>query len=190
MSKESQSEMKGKINLDRLFTGATTATFVIQLLTLLVLIGASVGYMLVVTGIWDLIKDNQDIVVFLLLIGGAIAFAIFMIFFGFFIRFHRRVKRFVLGSGVGKVAAESRDGQVILTLFSFSVIFFVLAGIYAIYLLWKYILPWLYSITISIYPNIIVLGLAVLVVTGMIQLASRSVSRYAHNLVERITAED
>ncbi len=183
------SEIKSKINLDRLFLLATTTTFVIQLLTLLVLIGASVGYLLVLTGIWDLIKNNQDIVVFLLLIGGALAFAIFMGFFGFFIRFHGRVKRFVLGEGVGRVATESRDGQFILTLFAFSIIFFVMAGIYAIYLLWKYILPWLYTITTSIYPNIIVIALAVLAVTLLVQIASRIVSRYAAKIVERITEE-
>lgn len=183
------SEVRKKINLDTLFSAATTGTFIIQLLALLVLIGASVGYLLVITGIWNIIKDNQDIVVFLLLIGGAIAFLIFMLFFGFFMRSHKRVKRFVLGEGIGHVATESRDGQIILTLFAFSVIFFTLAGLYAIYLLWKYLLPALYSITNSIYPNIIVLALAVIFVSLLIQLASRVVSRYAHRVVEGIAEE-
>lgn len=176
--------------MDRLFAGATTGTFIIQLLTLLVLIAAFIGYLLVITGIWDLISGNTDIVIFLMLIGGAIAFAIFIAFFGFFIRFHSRVKGFVLGEGIGKVTTGSRDGQIILTLFSFSVVFFALAGLYAIYLLWKYFLPYLYSITSSIYPNIIVLCLAVLVVTALIQLASRMVSGYAQDIVARITEED
>lgn len=189
MPKKSPSETTSKINLDRLFSGATTATFVIQLLTLLILIGAVVGYILVITGIWDFIKFYQDIVVFLLLIGGAAAFVIFMAFFGAFIRFHGRVRRFVIGEGIGRVAYESRDGQFILTLFAFSIIFFALAGIYAIYLLWKYILPWLYSLTTSIYPNIIVLAIAVIFVTFMIQLASRAVSHYAQNIVARISEE-
>ncbi len=190
MPKESSAELKGRVNLDRLFSGATTGTFIIQLLTLLVLIAALVGYLLVLTGIWDLIRYNQDIIVFLMLIGGAAAFAIFMAFFGFFIRFHGRVKRFVLGDGIGRVTTGSRDGQIILMLFAFSVVFFVLAGIYAIYLLWKYLLPWLYSITSSIYPNIIVLCGAVLVVTVLVQLASRMVSHYAQNLIERITDDE
>ncbi len=187
MTKDSPADSKRGWNLDRLFSGATTGTFIIQLLSTLFLIGALVGYLLVLTGIWDLIRNYQDIVVFLILIGGAIAFAVFMFFFGFFIRFHGRVKRFVLGDGIGRVAAGSRDGQIILMLFAFSVVFFALAGIYAIYLMWKYILPLLYSITNSIYPNIIILCLTVLVVTGLIQLASRMVSLYAQNTIERIT---
>ncbi|MFX1300540.1 MAG: hypothetical protein ACFFDE_06330 [Promethearchaeota archaeon] len=190
MATQSASEQKSRINLDRLFAGATTGTFIIQLFALLVLIGAFVGYLLVITGIWDFISGNTDIVIFLMLIGGAIAFAIFIAFFGFFIRFHNKVKGFVLGEGIGKVTTGSRDGQVILTLFSFSVVFFALAGLYAIYLLWKYFLPYLYSITSSIYPNIIVLCLAVLIVTLLIQLASRMVSGYAHDIVARITEED
>ncbi|MHA2315543.1 MAG: hypothetical protein ACXACF_09760 [Candidatus Hermodarchaeia archaeon] len=96
----------------------------------------------------------------------------------------------MLGEGIGKVTTGSRDGQVILSLFAFSVVFFALAGLYAIYLLWKYFLPYLYSITSSIYPNVIVLCFAVLVVTLMIQLASRMVSGYAQGIVERITEED
>ncbi|MFW9831595.1 MAG: hypothetical protein ACFFD8_07460 [Candidatus Thorarchaeota archaeon] len=189
MSEKKSSEPTSKINLDRLFSNATTATFVIQLLTLLVLIAAIVGYLLVLTGIWSLIQYNQDILVFLLLIGGAIAFIIFMAFFGAFIRFHRRVKHFVLGEGVGRITYESRDGQIIISLFAFSVIFFGLAGLYAIYLLWKYFLPSLYALTNSIYPNIIVLTLAILLVTLMIQLASRAVSHYAQNIVARISKE-
>lgn len=187
---QSSSEQKSRINMDRLFAGATTGTFIIQLLTLLVLIAAFVGYLLVITGIWDLISGNTDIVIFLMLIGGAIAFAIFIAFFGFFIRFHSRVKGFVLGEGIGKVTTGSRDGQVILTLFSFSVVFFSLAGLYAIYLIWKYFLPYLYSITSSIYPNVIVLCLTVLFVTLLIQLASRMVSGYAQDIVARITEEE
>jgi hypothetical protein len=190
VSKESATEPKRGVNLDRLFAGATTGTFIVQLLTLLILIGASVGYFLVLTGIWDLIKNNQDIVVFLVLIGGAIAFATFMLFFGFFLRFHGRVKRFVIGKGIGEVTTGSRDWQLVLTLFAFSVVFFALAGIYAIYLIWKYLLPLLYSVTGSIYPNIIILCLSVLVVTGLIQLATRMVSRYAQNIIERIADEE
>ena len=190
MPKESPTESKQGVNLDHLFAGATTGTFIIQLVTILVFIAACVGYFLVLTGIWDLIKYNQDIIVFLLLIGGAIAFAVFMLFFGVFIRFHRRVKRFVLGEGVGRVTAGSRDGQMILMLFAFAVVFFALAGVYAIYLLWKYLLPPLYALTNSIYPNIIVLCLAVLVVTGVIQLATRMVSHYAQNIIERITDDE
>lgn len=190
MSKKPSTESKRGLNLDRLFAGATTGTFIIQLLTLLVLIAAAVGYFLVLTGIWDLIKDSQDIVVFLILIGGAIAFAVFMLFYGFFLRFHGRMKRFVLGKGIGEVTTGSRDWQVVLTLFAFSVVFFALAGIYAIYLIWKYFLPVLYLVTGSIYPNIILLCLAVLVITGLIQLASRMVSRYAQNIIERIADEE
>ncbi len=174
-------------NLSRLFSGATTATFIIQLLTILVLIGALVGYALWLVGVWALIRDNQDIIIFLLLVGGAVAFAIFMLFFGFFIRTHGRVKHFVLGEGIGAITGG--DGQIILMLFAFSVVFFTLAGIYAIYLLWKYLFPYLFSITNSIYPNIIILCIAILVVTGIIQLATRMVSRYAQNIVKRITDE-
>lgn len=190
MGTPSSSASEGRINLDRLFSGATTATFVIQLLALLILIGAIVGYLFVITGIWDLIKNNQDIIIFLLLIGGAVAFGIFMGFFGFFIRSHGRVKRFVLGDGIGKIVTDSRDGQIIIGLFAFSVVFFFMAGLYAIYLLWKYILTDIWIITGSIYPPIIFVTLAIIIMCLMVQVAARIVSRYAQGLVERISEDE
>jgi hypothetical protein len=192
MSPRSSSEEKRHINLDRLFAGATTATFIIQLFAILILIGAGVGYLFVLSGIWDFIKTSpfgQDILVFLLLIGGAIAFAILMVFFGFFIRSHLRVKRFVLGEGIGRVTSGSRDGLVILSLFAVAIVFFTLAGVYAIYLLWKYLLLDLWIATDSIYPSLIILAIAILVITLLNQLASRMVSRYATRTIKRITEE-
>ncbi|MFX1243804.1 MAG: hypothetical protein ACFE8F_02515 [Promethearchaeota archaeon] len=192
MSPPTMSKEKRKINLDRLFAGATTATFIIQLLAILVLIGSSVGYLFVWSGIWEFIKISpygQDILVFLLLCGGAIAFAILMLFFGFFIRSHQRVKRFVLGEEIGRGIRGSRDGGFILSLFAVAIVFFTLAGLYAIYLLWKYLVFDLWILTDSIYPSLIILSIAILVITFLIQLASRMVSRYATRTVKRITKE-
>jgi hypothetical protein len=187
MPKHSSRESKGNFNIDRLFNGATTATFVIELLSILVLIGAIVGYLLRVTGIWDLIKYNTDIIVFLLLIGGAIAFAIFMVFLGFFLRFHGRVQKFVIGSGIGRVEFASREAQMILTMFAFSVVFFFIAGVYGVYLLWRYILIPFFFTGENIFPAIIIATLAVLVVCLMVQAAAAAASRYAAGIVRRLT---
>jgi hypothetical protein len=192
MSSQSESREKRHINLDRVFAGATTATFIIQLLAILVLIGSSVGYLFVLSGIWNFIKTSpfgQDILVLLLLIGGAVAFAILMKFFGFFIQSHLRVKRFVLGEGIGQVSRGSRDGRFILSMFAVAIIFFTLAGLYTIYLLWKYLLLDLWIATDSIYPSLIILAIAILVITFLNQLASRMVSRYATRTITRITEE-
>lgn len=185
MPKQSSESERG-INLDRLFAGATTATFIVELLAILVLIGSIVGYILVLTGIWDLIKTSPDVITFLLLIGGAIAFAIFMVFIGVFIRFHSRVKGVVVGKGIGRIATTSREGKTILTLFAFSVVFFFLAGCYAIYLLWKYYLLSLVLLFNSIYPSIILVAIAVIVVCLMVQGLATAVSRYAARVVTRL----
>jgi hypothetical protein len=189
MSKQSASSSQGKISLDRLFAGAATATFVMELLATLVLIGAIVGYLLVISGVWNVIKYNTDIVIFLLLVGGAIAFAIFIAFFGFFSRFHGRVKYFVVGKGIGHIATASREGRMILTLFAFSVVFFFAAGCYGVYLLWKYILvPLFYAV--SIYPLIIFAVLALILVCLMVQAAASVVGRYAARVTNRLTARE
>jgi len=187
MVKQSSPEPQGRISLDRLFAGAATATFVIELLGVLVLIGAVVGYVLVISGVWDIIKTNTDIVIFLLLVGGAIAFAVFIAFFGFFSRFHGRVKGFVVGKGIGRIATGSTEGRTILSLFAFSVVFFFAAGCYGVYLLWKYILiPVFYAS--SIYLRVIFVVLAVILVCLMVQAAAAGVGRYAARVTKRLSA--
>lgn len=189
MAKQSSSESEGRISLDRLFAGAATATFVIELLGTLVLIGAVAGYLLVISHVWDIIQTYTDIVVFLLLVGGAIAFAVFIAFFGFFSRFHGRVKGFVVGKGIGRIATGSGEGRTILTLFAFSVVFFFAAGCYSVYLLWKWILIPVFS-TSSIYLRVIFVALAIILVCLMVQAAAAGVGRYAARVTKRLTAQE
>jgi len=178
-------ESESMINIDRLLGATTTATFVLELLALLVLIGALVGYTLVFTGVWDVIKQNTDLVVFLLLVGAALAFFIFMAFFGFFTKFHGRVRSFIVGSGVGRVVTTSREGRIIISLFAMAVVFFFAASCYGYYLLWKSILIPYYSGN-SIYPPIAWAALGVILACLVAQVSAAAVSRYASRLLHQL----
>jgi len=180
-----QESSESMINVDRLLGATTTATFVLELLAILVLIGSLVGHALVVTGIWDIIKPNTDLVVFLLLVGAAIAFFIFMAFFGFFTRFHGRVRSFIVGPGVGRVITTSREGRIIISLFAMAVVFFFAASCYGYYLLWKSILIPYYGGGSS-YAPIAWAALGVILACLVAQVSAAAVSRYASSLLYQL----
>ncbi|MFX1476133.1 MAG: hypothetical protein ACFFCO_11740, partial [Promethearchaeota archaeon] len=110
MPKQSRSEGKDMFNVDRLFSVMTTATIIIEIVACIVLIGAGVGYLLVLTGYYDIIAANIDLFILLFLLGGGITFFILIAFIGFFIRIQDNVKRFVLADGIGHVVTASREG--------------------------------------------------------------------------------
>lgn len=185
MPKQSGSEGKDTFNVDRLFSVMTTATLVIELLACIVLIIAGVGYLLVLTGYYDIITANIDLLVLLFLVGGGIIFFIFIGFLGFFLRVQGGVKRFVLGDGIGHVVTSSREGTSILVLYAGSIVFFFIASGYGFYLLWKYYIKIIFQ-TESIFMPFIIAAIGLIITCLVAQLISAGVSRYAARVAREI----
>ena len=185
MPKQSRSEEKDVFNVDRLFSVMTTATLVIELLACIVLIGAGVGYLLVLTGYYDIISANTDLFVLLFLVGGGITFFILIGFLSVFIRIQDNVKRFVLGGGIGQVVTASREGRVILVLYAGSILFFFIASGYGFYLLWKYYIKIIFQ-TQSLFIPIMIAAVGLILTCLVAQVISAGVSRYAARVARDI----
>lgn len=134
---------KRTVNWDRIFGGIASATFALQLISLMILVAAGLVFMLMITGLFTVIMTNIDFLILLVLIVGGISFLIFIGLLGFFLNTHGRIRRFLVGRGVGHVDADSRATKTILGLFGVSIILVLSAGVYSFYLMWKYFLdPW------------------------------------------------
>ncbi len=134
---------KKPFDWDRVFGAIASGTFGLQLISLLILLAASIVFLLMFLGIWGIAIANFDIFIFFVLLGFGFSFLVFIWLLGFFLRFHRRVRKFLVGGGVGDVEADDPASKTILTLFAIAVLFVLVAGIYGYYLLWKYLLaPW------------------------------------------------
>ncbi len=185
MPKQSRSQEKDMFNVDRLFSAMTTATLVLEILALIVLVAAGVGYLLVLTGYYDLIITSLDLTVLVFLFGGGITFFVLIGFLGFFLRIHKGVKRFVLGDGVGHVVTASREGRTILILYAGSILFFFIASGYGFYLLWKYYVKIIF-VTESIFVPLIIAAVGLIVTCLVAQVISAGVSRYAARVARDI----
>ena len=173
------------ISLDKLFGRATTITFVSEIMAMVVLIGGLVAYALNFFGLVSWFIAAPDIAVFALLIGGGIAFLIFLLFIGFFIKFHDDVQGFVIGKGIGQVDSASGTAKTILIFFGASVTLLTIAGIYGYYLIWKLYLTPLWVDSLSLQVTFIALGW--LIASFLAQLATALVGRYAGRLISQLT---
>ncbi len=187
-------EKKGSFNWDRVFSGIASVTFALQLISLLILFVAGVVFLLMLSGIWGILVANEDIFIFVLLLGGGFAFLVFVWLIGVFLRFHRRVRRFLVGTGVGDIDADDSASKTILTLFGIAILFVLVAGIYGYYLLWKYILnfwgiAWLTSLGVTgifFYEFglfIVWIAIGILIITFVMQILTAAINRYARGLV-------
>ncbi|MFW9935916.1 MAG: hypothetical protein ACFFDU_10515 [Candidatus Thorarchaeota archaeon] len=189
-----KNEEKRSINWDLVFSGIASVTFAFQLISFLILLGAGVVFLLMLSGIWGILVANDDIFIFVLLLGGGFTFLLFVWLLGVFLRFHRRIRRFIIGEGVGHIDANDSATKTVLTLFAISTLFVLVAGIYGYYLLWKYLLhpwgsAWLTSMGLSgilfyeIGIFIVFIALGVIIVTFVMQILTLAVNRYTGRLV-------
>jgi hypothetical protein len=162
-----------------------------------VLLGAGIVFVLMLSGIWSIIIANEDIFIFILLLAGGFAFLLFVWLLGVFLRFHRSVRRFIIGPGVGHIDADDSSTKTVLTLFAISTLFVLVAGIYGYYLLWKYILQpwgasWLASMGLTgilfyeIGLLIVFIALGVIIITLVMQILTLLINRYTGRLVTSI----
>ncbi|MFX1565107.1 MAG: hypothetical protein ACFFCH_03870 [Promethearchaeota archaeon] len=190
-------EEKRSINWDRVFGGIASVTFGLQLLACLVLLGAGIVFVLMFGGIWEILVANEDIFIFILLLGGGFAFLLFVWLLGVFLRFHRSVRRFIVGPGVGRIDADDSATKTVLTLFAISTLFVLVAGIYGYYLLLKYMLQpwgaaWLASMGLTgilfyeIGLLIVFIALGIIIITLIMQILTLAINRYTGRLVSSI----
>jgi hypothetical protein len=120
------------------FSFAVTATFALELLSILIVIGALVAFAVSNSGLLQVI--TLDVQVLLLLIASGIAFLILIIFAGFFIRGNDKIQEKILTPRIAHLTRATSEAKALLALFGLSLIFLCSAGIYGYYLLWAYAL--------------------------------------------------
>lgn len=135
-----ENKAKSKLDWDRVFGTLASASFGTQLVSMLVLLAEALVFLLTISGIWGVALSNVDILIFLVLLGGGVVFLVFIWFLGPILRLNTRIRRIIIGRGVGNIAADSAATRTILALFAGATLFVLCAGVYGYYVLWKYVL--------------------------------------------------
>lgn len=174
MSQEAKKKREGP-RLSRVFSFAVTATFALELLAILIIIGALVAFTVSNSGLLQVI--TIDIQILLLLVASGIGFLILIVFVGFFIRGNERLQEKILTSKIGNLTRATSEAKALLFLFGLSLIFLCSAGIYG------YVLLWLYALGPAVggFLSLTVLSLAVgiFLVSLLAQIVIALVGRFA-----------
>ncbi|MFX1562456.1 MAG: hypothetical protein ACFFDP_04030 [Promethearchaeota archaeon] len=186
---------KRTVNWDRIFGGIASATFALQLISIMILVAAGIVFVMMISGLFYFFMTNIDFLILLLLIVAGLSFLIFIVLLGFFLNTHIRIRGFLIGRGVGDVDADSSATKTILGMFAISIIFVLSAGVYSFYMIWKYFLdPWGVNFLTSyglvgnfIYEwgiLIVFLAVGVIYVCIIMQLLTAVVNRVTDRLVK------
>ncbi len=188
---------KDTFNMKRVFSSIASGTFALQLISLLVLLGEGVMFVLIITGIYDALSVYTDILILALLFGGGVTFLVFIAFLGFFLRSHKSVRNFIIGKEHEQIETSTPATKTILLLFGGAVCFGLCGGIYAYYLFWKY---WLSPMGTAFLLNYSLTGellfewgiiaayvaLGAIITCLILQILSAAINRYTSRLVKSI----
>jgi hypothetical protein len=188
---------KDTFNMKSVFTAIASGTFAIQLISLLIVLGEGVMYLLMITGLYDLLLPNTDLLILALLLGGGVTFLVFIAFLGFFLRSHKSVRNFIIGKESERIETSTPATKTILLLFGGAVLFTLLFGVYAYYLFWKY---WLnpmgqsFLLTYGLTGDLLFewglvtayFALGAIITCLILQILSAAINRYTSRLVKSI----
>ncbi len=126
------------IDIGSLFRNSGTITFVIQIISFIVMIGSLAAFF--IGGFLPSIPDNIKI---LLLLGGiVITLLVFLAAIGVFIRFSRRISNFVIGPGIERVRMDSPRIKAVVYTLALLIVTITVFGVYSWYLIhMTYLIP-------------------------------------------------
>ncbi len=174
------------LDMGGLFRGTATVTFVIEIVTAIMMLGAIVARIISLSGLIEVVEI--DIAVFLLLVGSMITLFFFLGAIGFFVRFNRRIGRAVIGEGIGSVDLDKPGVKLVVTMYGVAVGLILFMGMYGYYILWKYYLSQFTVDSIAI--TVFSLALGIFILAFLIQVVLVALGRTATSVVKKVFAEN
>jgi hypothetical protein len=174
-------------DIGSLFRSSATITFVIQIVSVIIMIGSVVAYL--VGGLLPTL--NQDMIILLLLVGSIFALIIFLAAMSVFIRFSRRIGDAVVGPGIQQVRMDTPKIKTVVITYGILVALMAVTGVYIWYLLDKnYLALWAESLN-SISMRIFGIALGAFIIALLVQIIIAGVGRSATKVIlEVLDADD
>lgn len=175
------------INLGSLFRSSATITFVVQIVAVIVMIGALSAF--VVGDIFFALSDDMKILA--LLLGSIVALIVFLAAISAFVRFSRRIGDAVVVPGIEEVRMDTPRVKAVVVLYALLVTLMGVTGFYAWYLIdSNYLVAWAASYN-SISLRVFGLALGAFFVALLIQIIVAGVGRSATKvIIEVLDADD
>jgi hypothetical protein len=185
-SEDNNTGLDEPVDIGSLFRGTGTFTFIIEIVSAIMMFGSAVAYFISRSGIIEQLEI--DLAILLLMMGSMITLFIFLAAIGFFIRFSRRINRAIVGPGIEKVDLNQPRVKTVVVIYGLAVGLILIMGMYAFWLLWKYVLATPASTSLSVFG--FSLGLGAFVVAFLIQIVVFALGRTATRIVEAVLAAE
>jgi len=186
-SEDNNARLDEPVDIGSLFRGTGTVTFIIEIVSAIMMFGSGVAYFISRSGIIETLEI--DLAILLLMLGSMITLFIFLGAIGFFIRFSRRINRAIIGPGIEEVDINQPRVKTVVIIYGLAVGLILIMGMYAFWLLWKYVLAVPAATSLSVFG--FSLGLGAFVVAFLIQVVVFALGRTATRIVEAVlTIED
>jgi hypothetical protein len=175
------------INLGSVFRTSATITFVIQIIAVIVMIGAVSAY--VIGDVFLALADELKILA--LLLASIVALVIFLAAISVFVRFSRRIGDAVVGPGIEEVRMNTPRVKAVVIIYALLVALMAVTGFYAWYLIdSNYLIAWAASYN-SISLRVFGIALGAFFIALLIQIIIAGVGRSATKvIIEVLDADD
>jgi hypothetical protein len=183
MHADEKSEM---LDVGSLFKGTATITLVAEIVAAIMLLGSATAYVVSRSG---LIEELEFDVAIILLLGGAmVTLLLFLGAIGFFLRFNRKIGRFVIGEGIGEVDLKRPGVKTVVIIYGLAVGLILIIGVYGYWLVYKYFFAPIALTSLSFLGISVSLG--ILVMSFLTQIVLVIIGRTATTIIRKVLAED
>ncbi len=174
------------LDIGSLFRGTATVTFMVEVVTAIMMLGSGVAFVVSSSGFLDFLEG--DVLIFLFLLGSMITLFFFLGTIGFFVRVNRKLGRTVFWEGVGQVDLSKPRVKTVVLIYGLAVGLVLVMGMYGYWLVWKYFFEAMAATSLSVFGFGISLGGFMLAL--LVQMVVIAVGRTASNVVRTVLAED
>ncbi len=185
MNEEKQIDTE-TIDLGSLFRSSATLTFVVEILSVIIMIGALIGHVLL--GILPVFTGDIQILVILIVI--ILILFVFLAALGVFVRFSRRIGDVVIGPGIQEVRMDTPKVKMVVYIYALLVIVMGILSLWMFWLMYSYILFPFAESTGSIALHIFNLALGAFFIALLIQIIIAGVGRTATKVILEVLDSD
>jgi hypothetical protein len=184
MNEEKRSSIE-MIDLGSMFRNSATITFVIEIVSVIIMFGALIGHLLI-----GFLPDfGADIQVLVILVVIIIILFVFLAALGIFVRFSRRIGDAVVGPGIQEVRMDTPRVKAVVYIYALLVIVMGILSLWIFWLVYSYVLAPAAGTSIAL--HIFNLALGAFFVAVLIQLIIAIVGRTATKvIIEVLDADD
>jgi hypothetical protein len=183
--KLSESKPENEVDIASLFRGTATVALVALLVSIITMLGSFVAFIISRPG--GLIENLEaDVAIFLILVGAMFTLLFFLAAIGFFVRFNRRLGRFILTDELGSVNINRPGVRTVIIIYGLAIGLILIMGMWGYWLVYKYALADILSTTQSISFLAFLVSTGIFILAFLVLIVLASLGRTVTTMIKKV----